>query len=375
MKALLFANTAWYLYNFRLPLAEALRGRGYDVVLVSPRDEYVDRLQEAGFRWVEFPFSRKGRNPFQEMLTIQRLVNLYRQEKPDFVHHFTIKCVLYGSLAARWTGIRRVINSITGLGYVFIANHLTARIMRPLILFLYRSALRSTQVIFQNGDDLRQFEELKLITPVQVRIVRGSGVDIRKFIPTPEPAGQPVVVLPARLLWDKGVGEFVQAARQLKSEGTEARFALVGDIYPDNPASVPEPAVREWQQEGVVEWWGWQGDMPGVFSRSHIVCLPSYREGLPKTLIEAAGCARPLVAFDAPGCREVVIPGETGLLAKYKDAADLAACLNQLLENPQERTRMGENARKMAETDFSTDRIVGETLEVYSKLQGDMNRQ
>ncbi|BCY16240.1 glycosyl transferase family 1 [Leptolinea sp. HRD-7] len=374
MKTLLFANTAWYLYNFRLPLAEALRARGFDVVLVSPSDENADKLIQAGFRWVEFPFSRKGQNPLQEIGTISRLVRLYRDEKPDFVHHFTIKCVLYGSLAARWTGIHRVINSITGLGYVFLANNLKARLIRPIILFLYRFALRSTQVIFQNGDDLRQFETLHLISPGQTRIVRGSGVDITRFVPSPEPAGPAVVVLPARLLWDKGVGEFVQAARVLKAEGSDGRFVLVGDIYADNPASVPESAVRDWEKEGVIEWWGWRGDMPEVFSKSSIVCLPSYREGLPKTLIEAAGCARPLVAFDAPGCREVVIPGETGLLAKFKDVDDLAACLRNLLRNPEERRRMGANARHLAETEFSTGRIVNETLEVYSKLQGDTQR-
>ncbi len=374
VKTLLFANTSWYLYNFRLPLAEALRARGYDVVLVAPKDEFSDRLTKAGFHWVDFHFSRKGQNPLRELITIFRLTRLYRAEKPDFVHHFTIKCVLYGSLAARWIGIRRVINSITGLGYVFIANNLSARLLRPFIFFLYRLALKSTKLIFQNGDDLRQFETLKLVTPDQVCVVRGSGVDIERFVPSPEPTGPQVVVLPARLLWDKGVGEFVQAARLLKAEGSDARFVLVGDIYADNPASVPENSVRDWEKEGVIEWWGWRGDMPEVFSQSSIVCLPSYREGLPKTLIEAAGCARPLVAFDAPGCREVVIHEETGLLAKFKDAEDLATCLRRLLCNPQERRRMGANARQLAETEFSTGRIVRETLEVYSKLQGDTQR-
>jgi glycosyltransferase involved in cell wall biosynthesis len=150
---------------------------------------------------------------------------------------------------------------------------------------------------------------------------------------------------------------------------------LVGDIYADNPASVPESTIRDWEKEGVIEWWGWRGDMPVVFSQASIVCLPSYREGLPKTLIEAAGCARPLVAFDAPGCREVVIHGETGLLAKFKNADDLAACLRKLLNDPVERRRMGANARQLAESEFSTERIVIETLEVYSKLQGETKWQ
>jgi len=375
VKTLLFANTAWYLYNFRFPLADALRSQGYDVVLVSPIDEYAGKLTAAGFRWVEFPFSRKGQNPFQELVTISQLIKLYRQEMPDFVQHFTIKCVLYGSLAARIVGIRRVINSITGLGYIFIGSSLAVRMIRPLILMLYRFGLKSTQVIFQNKDDLEQFLKDRMVNTEQVSIVRGSGVDIRRFVPTPEPEGPSVVVLPARLLWDKGVGEFVQAARILKAEGVFARFALVGDTYAENPAAVSEKTVKDWEKEGVIEWWGWQGDMPSVFSRASIVCLPSYREGLPKTLIEAAACARPLVAFDAPGSREVVIPGETGLLARLKDVDDLAACLRSLLHDPDERRRLGENARKLAEAEFSSDRIIRETLAVYSKLQGDGLRE
>jgi glycosyltransferase involved in cell wall biosynthesis len=375
VRTLLFANTDWYLYNFRLPLAEALRSQGYDVVLVSPAGEYTEKLTKAGFRWVAFPFSRKGWNPFQELATIMRLVNLYRLEKPDFVHHFTIKCVLYGSIAAKWVGIRRVINSITGLGYLFIGNSLGHKILRPIILFLYRTALRSTRVIFQNRDDLRQFEEDRLVLPDQVDIVRGSGVDTVKFSVNPLPQDPQQVVLPARLLWDKGVGEFVEAARILLSEGIQAKFILAGDSDDQNPAGVPVNTLKKWQEEGIITWPGWQGDMPAVYARAGIVCLPSYREGLPKTLIEAAACGRPLVAFDAPGSREVVIPGETGLLAKFKDSKDLAECLRTLLNDPEARERMGRNARQLAETEFSNERILRETLMVYSKLQGDVKPQ
>jgi glycosyltransferase involved in cell wall biosynthesis len=371
VKIILFANTSWYLYNFRLPLAVALRSQGDDVVLVSPRDEYSDKLSAEGFRWIEFPFSRKGQNPFQEMMTISRLTALYQREKPDVVHHFTIKCVLYGSLAARFTGIRRVINSITGLGYLFIGNSLGQKLIRPLILLLYRIGLKSTQVIFQNGDDLRQFQVNNLVSPEQVHIVRGSGVDLDKFKVTAEPSGEQQVLLPARMLWDKGVAEFVQAARILKAEGINARFILAGDTDEDYLAAVPTGLLKEWQKEEIVEWLGWQSNMPEIISQSSIVCLPSYREGLPKTLIEAAACARPMVAFNAPGSREVVIPGETGWLAKLKDAQDLAACLRRLLEDKEERSRMGANARKLAEKEFSTERIIRETLTVYSKLQGD----
>lgn len=373
VKTLLFANTAWYLYNFRLPLAKALRAEGFEVVLVSPGDDFSERLTQAGFRWIEFPFSRKGRNPILELITILRLIPLYRREKPDFVHHFTIKCVLYGSLAAKITGVTRVINSITGLGYLFIGDSAGQKLIRPLIQFLYRLALRGTQVIFQNTDDRGQFLTNRLATLEQTTVVRGSGVDVDRFVPTPEQQDRLQVLLPARMLWDKGVAEFVDAARILKKEFPDAHFVLAGDTDPQYPAAVPERLLIEWQRDGVIEWPGWQENMPDVIARSNIVCLPSYREGLPKTLIEAAACARPLVAFDAPGSREVVIHGETGYLAKFKDVPDLVNCLQKLLKNPDERKRMGANARKLAESEFSIQRIIRETLEVYSKLQGDGN--
>jgi len=371
VKTLLFANTAWYLYNFRLSLAEALRSQGHEVVLISPADDNAQKLSAAGFRWIEFPFSRKGQNPFQELITIRNLARIYQAEKPDFVHHFTVKCVVYGSLAAKWSGVPRIINAITGLGYVFIGNNVAQKLLRPVILLLYKISLRRTQVIFQNQDDLNQFKEMHLINAGQVSIIRGSGVDVQKFMVTPLPEGCQVVVLPARMLWDKGVGEFVAAARVLIAEGVDARFVLAGDTDEHNPAAIPPATLDQWQKEGVVEWIGWQSDMPAVYASANIVCLPSYREGLPKTLIEAAACGRPLVAVDVPGCREVVIPLETGLLATVRDVPSLVDCLRSLLSDREGQHRMGANARHLVENEFSTTRIVAETLSVYSKLQGD----
>jgi glycosyltransferase involved in cell wall biosynthesis len=371
VKTLLFANTAWYLYNFRLSLAEALRSQGHEVVLISPADDNADKLSSAGFRWIEFPFSRKGRNPLQEIGTILNLVKIYQFEKPDFVHHFTVKCVLYGSLAAKISRINHIINAITGLGYVFIGNNSAQKVLRPVIMLLYKICLRGTQVIFQNQDDLNQFNEMHLINLDQATIIRGSGVDVKRFVVSPLPENRQVVVLPARMLWDKGVGEFVAAARALLLEGLDARFVLAGDTDEHNPAAISSTILNEWQKEGVVEWVGWQSDMPAVYASANIVCLPSYREGLPKTLIEAAACGRPLVAVDVPGCREVVIPNETGLLAKVKDVPSLVDCLRTLLLDREAQHRMGSNARTLVENEFSKERIVTETLMVYSKLQGD----
>ena len=366
VKILLFANTDWYLYNFRLALAQALRARGDEVVLVSPQGAYAPRLQELGFRWVGFPLEQHGLNPLVEISTIMRLVRLYRREKPDLVHQFTVKCVLYGSLACRMLGIRAVVNSVTGLGYVFMEGKGARRWLRGIIILFYRLVLRRTQVIFQNPDDKAIFLENRLVDPARVALIRGSGVDIQRFAPSPEPDGMPVVILPARLLWDKGVGEFVAAARRLRAEGLRARFALVGDSDNNNPASVHVPQLQAWEKEGVIEWWGWKENMEDVYAQASIICLPSYREGLSKTLIEAAACGRPMVASNVPGCRDVVRHGENGLLVPPRDAFPLAEALRTLIGNPDMRYKMGICSRKIAQEEFSTGLIVSQTLSIYS---------
>ncbi len=374
MKIILFANTEWYLYNFRLSLAQALRSEGHEVVLVSPPGKYSRRLEEAGFRWISFPLSRRGTNPLAELATIWRLRNLYRVEKPDIVHHFTIKCVLYGSLAAHVAGvrIRRTINAITGLGFVFIDQGWRAGGLRWLVKSLYRIALKNTQVVFQNEDDRALFFDLGLVTESQVCLIPGSGVDVSRFVVEPAVSAAPaqaalpvVVVLPARMLWDKGVREFVEAAQLLKEQGVAARFALVGDTDPNYPACVPEQQLNEWQSSGIVEWWGWQEDMPEVYRQADIVCLPSYREGLPRTLVEAAACGRALVAADVPGCRSIVRHGENGLLVPVRDGKALAEGLRTLILDAGLRQKMGRCGREIVVREYSMERVLSDTLVLY----------
>ena len=381
MKIILFANTEWYLYNFRLSLAQALRSEGHEVVLVSPPGKYSKRLEEAGFRWISFPFSTRGTNPLAELATIWRLRNLYRMEKPDAAHHFTIKCVLYGSLAAQAAGIRRVINAITGLGFVFIGRGRRERGLRWLVKGLYRVALKNTQVVFQNEDDRALFFDLGLVKVDQVCLIPGSGVDTSRFVvepasalpggpalagvPETRPESPALIVLPARMLWDKGVREFVEAAKILKDQGVCARFALVGDTDPDYPACVPEQQLNEWQSSGIVEWWGWQEDMLAVYHQAQIVCLPSYREGLPRTLVEAAACGRALVAADVPGCRSIVRQGVNGLLVPVKDGKALAEALRTLILDPRLRNEMGHCGREIVLKEYSTERVLADTLKLY----------
>ena len=374
MKILLFANTDWYLYNYRLELAQTLRTNGHEVILVSPEGPFALRLQELGFRWICFPMARRGLNPLIELSTIVRLVGLYRREKPDLVHQFTIKCVLYGSLASFLNGIHAVVNSVEGLGYIFTESKRQRPWLRGLIKLLYRLVLRPTWVIVLNPDDRQFFLKNRLVNSKRIVMILGTGVDIRQYSPRPELKGVSLVVLPARLLWDKGVGEFVEAARQIRTAGLRARFALVGDSDNGNPASVQVDQLRAWEKEGVIEWWGWKGNMTDVYAEASIICLPTYyREGLPKSLIEAAACGLPIVTTDVPGCRDVVRHGENGLLVGTRDSFGLAQALKYLINNPDIRVKMGASGRKIAEEKFSLELIIPQILAVYKSCI--MNRQ
>jgi glycosyltransferase involved in cell wall biosynthesis len=367
MKILLFANTDWYLYNFRLPLAEMLRERGAEVTLLSPPGEYAGRLAAKGFRWVAFPMSSGGTNPFAELITLLRLWKSYRAEKPDLVHHFTPKCVLYGSLAARWSGIRAVVNSVTGLGYLFTRRRSWGRLVRGLVSVSYRFAMRGTQVIFQNSEDMRAFVAGGLVAAEVAHLVRSSGVELERFAVLPEPEGIPVVMLAARMLWEKGVGDFVEAARVVNKADITAHFVLVGDTYSSNPSAVPAEQLSRWQAEGIAEWWGWHDDMPAVLARANVVCLPTYYgEGVPKVLVEAAACGRAIVASDIPGCREVVRHGENGLLVPQRNPAALAEAISTLAGDVGMRRIMGANGRKIAEQQFSVEKVNQSTLMVYA---------
>jgi glycosyltransferase involved in cell wall biosynthesis len=368
MKIILFANTDWYLYKFRINQAKELRALGVEVVLVSPRGEFASKLQEMGFRWLELPLSRLGMNPISESRAIMKLAALYRAERPDLVHHFTIKSVLYGTVAARLAGIKCIINGVTGLGYVFnSAGGLAKRMLRAFVEAWYRLSLRGTQVIFDNDEDKDFFAARGLVSQNNAHVIRSAGVDVDTFIPMPEPEGTPVVILAGRMLLDKGIAEYVEAARLLNERNIAVRCALVGDPDPGNPRSVTREQLQAWHDSGAVEWWGFRSDMLSVFRAATIVCLPSYREGLPTTLIEASACGRAIVATDVPGCRDAVIHGETGWLVKAQNAAALADGLAHVLRDPALRAHMAEAGRRFAVNEFSTARVNRDTWEVYAQ--------
>jgi glycosyltransferase involved in cell wall biosynthesis len=279
--------------------------------------------------------------------------------------------VVYGSLAARISGVPMVVNAVAGMGYVFASQSWKARILRPVLKGAMRILLNrpNTRIILQNPDDFSMLVEAGVADPERTDLILGSGVDVEQFRPFPDPDGETTVMMVSRMLWEKGVGEFVEAARLMKSEGVQARFVLVGDSDTENPGTVPRAQLKAWNDEGTVEWWGHLDDMPAVLAQSHIVCLPSYyREGVPKSLIEAASCGRPIVTTDSPGCREIVRDGENGFLVPVRDSAALAAAVGKLVSDPHLRHRFGARGRELVIESFSLEKVIADTLSVYGKL-------
>lgn len=365
LKLLYFVTEDWYFCSHRLPLAVAARQAGYDVSVVTRVQEHGEVIRGAGLRLIPLALDRSGKNPVGELRTLRQVTRIYRNVRPDIVHHVALKPVLYGSIAARFARVPVVINALMGLGYLFSSADLAAKLIRPCVEMGLRGLLGRSRLIVQNPDDRQLILDKRLSTAERVALIRGSGVDLAKFAPMPEPTGIPLVVLPARLLWDKGIREFVDAARQLRRQGVQARFALVGEPDVSNPAAVPPDMLQAWSTEGAIELWGWRTDMAEVLAQAHIVCLPSYREGLPKALLEAAACGRPLVSCDVPGCREIVQHGVNGLLVAPRDAAALAAALHQLLQDAKQRTEFGRQGRRLVAAEFSVESVIAQTLALY----------
>jgi len=374
MRVLLFANTDWFLWNFKLPLARALRDAGHEVILVSPPGEFGLRLREERFDWRAFGMSRSGIHPAAELRTMFRLHMLYRELKPDLVHHFTIKCVLYGSWAARRAGVPRIVNSITGLGFALLATTWKARLIRPVVVGFYRRALVGTRVIFQNHDNRRTLDALGVLTRANVHVIPGDGVDTAIFCPPAEHVPGATVLMMGRLLWPKGVGVYVEAARIVRAKVPAARFLLAGAPDPGNPESVPEATLELWRAEGAVEFLGHRSDVSALQQAADIAVLASTQgEGMPRALLEAAACGRPLVATDVPGSRELVEDGTNGLLVPPGDPDALASAILALIESPERARAMGEEARARVMTNFSDECITQRTLAVYG--DGFMSRE
>lgn len=371
-RIVLFANTDWYLWNFRRSLALGLREAGFDVLLLSPPGRHGPRLRRLGLDWRAIPMDRRSLRPSNEGRVLLHLVRLFREERPHLIHGFTIKCAVYGSLAARLAGVPARVNAITGLGYVFTSSDLRARALRPWVRMMLKLALSgaNARLILQNPDDAAMIEQYALADRCSVRLIPGSGVDCQRFKPRQDARqeGRTRVLFPSRLLWDKGAAEFIDAARILRQEGRGIEFLVAGAPDPGNPAAVPERTINDWAKQGLVQWLGHVEDMPNLLASTDIAVLPSYREGLPKSLIEAAACGLALVTTDVPGCREVVSDGVDGLLVPARDSKRLAAAIARLHDDPKLARMLGSAARRKALRLFDERIVVDATIGVYEEL-------
>ncbi len=363
----------WYFCSHRLPIARAARDAGANVLVATRVADHGEIIEAEGFRLLPLNIDRSGLNPVADLCTLWSLIQLYRHERPHLVHHVALKPVLYGSVAAWITRLPVVVNALTGLGFLFISKGIFATLMLPFVRFVLRGLLnrKNSRLILQNPDDVNVFRDQVGIREDQIALIRGSGVDVTLFQPAPEPevtSKCPVVALcVSRLLWDKGIGELVGAARLLKSRGVEIIIRLVGSID-RNPAAIDQATLDTWQSEDVVEIIGFSDDIQHEYTRAHIVVLPSYREGLPKSLLEAAAIGRPIIASDVPGCREICREGETGLLVPPRSVEPLAEKLTILAFDEKLRREMGATARKLVEREFAETIVVDQTLALYGKI-------
>jgi len=369
-KLIFFVTVDWFFCSHFMERAKAARQAGYEVCVVTSMSRHRSDIENADCRVIELDVDRRSLSPISAFRTIRQLIVVLRQERPDILHLVAIKPILLGGLAARMTGVTKVVNAVVGGGYAFTSTTPLMRVLRPLIKVALRFFLTppGSRVVFENRDDLAAFVGAPQIRPEAAVLIRGAGVNLDLYSQRSTPNAVPLVVVPARLLWDKGLGEFVAAARLLRGQGVNARFAIVGGADPGNRASIPSAVLEQWRVEGVIELWGFRPNMPQVLAEADIVCLPSYREGLPKALLEGMAAGLPCVTSDVPGCREAVVHGDNGLLVPPRDHLALAKALHRLILDSDLRLQMGKRGRIMASTEFSSSIICRQTLQVYQHL-------
>lgn len=371
MRLAFVVNNPDFLVSHRLVLVRGALAAGYEVHAIAPEGHGARSLEAEGVVVHRWELDRKGQSLVTEAGALARLTSLYARVRPHVVHHVTIKPVLYGSSAARLTGVRGVVNAVSGLGFVFLSQGLRAEVRRRAVALAYRFALGrpGSVTVLQNDDDEADLRRVGALDDHGVVVkIRGSGVDLTRFSRKPQPSGRPVVVLPARLLRDKGVFEFVEAARLLKRRRVDVRMVLVGAVDSGNPAAVSQAEVDAWVGEGVVEAWGHRTDMPSVFEQSTLVCLPSYREGLPKALLEAGATQRALVTTDVPGCRDVVDGGRVGVLVPPRDGQAISSAIEQLLSDDSRRFALAALVAEYVEQNHDERRVLAQHLELYRRV-------
>ena len=364
------SNTAWSIYNYRHGVLHAFRAQGIRVTVIAPKDHTFELLEAMGVRCIDLRVASKGTNPVEDLRLMATLWRHYRALRPDLVFHYTIKPNIYGSVAAALARVRSIAVT-TGLGYVFIQESFAARIARTLYRFAFRFP---REVWFLNRDDLDAFRRESLLAhPDRAQLLNGEGIDLTMYAPEPPAPGKTTIdfILIGRLLWDKGVGEYVEAARTLHSRYPNARFRLLGPAGVANPSAITQAEIDQWQQQGHIEYLGEARDVRPYIAAADCIVLPSYREGVPRTLLEASSMTRPIVATDVPGCREVVDDAVTGWLCKARDAADLTAKLAQVIEmSPGERQAMGERGRDKMIAEFDERHVIERYFRTLARVTG-----
>ena len=374
-KILYVVNVDWFFTSHRLPLAIKAIQQGYEVHLATHITQETTQLKQAGIIIHPLSFSRSSLNIFGLISFYLQLKKIFISLQPDILHLVTIKPVLVGCIVARVTKVPAVVAAISGLGFLFTDQGIIASIKRFLAGMLYKFSLRhpNLKVIFQNTNDQEVIERYVHLTSQEISLIEGSGVDLQHYSFEPLPKGIPIILCPTRLLQDKGVLEFVEAAKNLHAKNISARFVLVGNLDADNPASISKNLVDEWVDEGIVEYWGFQQNMSRVLGQSSIVVLASYREGFPKILMEAAAKGRPIITTDVPGCRTAIINGVTGVLVPSKNSIILAKHINDLLGSPKILAKMGLKGRQLAESNFDQEIINTKQTGIYHTLLSGIN--
>ena len=370
-KRLLFlVNSDDFFISHRLEIGLSALKEGFDVYIASSIDKENNILKKYGFKTQHIDLDRSSTSLFSNTVYFIKVLKIFLKIQPDIIHLITIKPVIFGGIAARLLGIKSVIVAISGLGYIFISKGFISKLRLYFIKFLYRLSLNNNnvQLIFQNNSDKEIILDICSIDKSRIHLIKGSGVDLNKFKYTPLPKGVPSILFASRLLYDKGLKEFISAAELIKKDGYKANFILVGKPDLQNPASISFDQLENYISKGNIDWHGYKGDIYPVLIESYLIVLPSYREGLPKILIEAAACGRPVVTTDVPGCRDAIINGKTGLLVPSKNHTALAEAIKDLITNYSKSETLGLEARKFAEKNFDIKNVVSKHLEIYRSI-------
>lgn len=369
-KLFIVVNVDWFFLSHRLPIAKAAQKNGYDVTILTQNTGRFDEIKKEGLDVVDVPFKRSGTNILNELRVIYTLIKEFKKLKPDVIHNVAMKASIYGSIAAKWVKTGKIINAISGLGFVF--SNEKAGLLKKVLLRMMNFAFKSSRVhfIFQNPDDYRLFQENSFASYSNSIIIKGSGIDLNEFkFCEPPQNDKLVIVLVARMLEDKGIREFKDASDFLRPEfENKIEWILIGPVDKENPSTLTENELHKMVIPGYFEWVGYQENIQEFYERSDIVSLPSYREGLPKSLIEACAIGRPIVTTDAPGCKECVDDGINGYLVPVGDSKELADKIKLLVDDENLRIDFGKRSRLKAEKEFSIDNVVEKTLKLYSDV-------